>query len=138
MLQLESQHIAAIVAHARDVAPLECCGLIGGSEEGRTKSIYRLTNVAIEPQIAYEAAPEELFAAQREMRDRNERLLAIYHSHPRALDPAPSDTDVRMAYYPDATYLIVALGGKEPIVRGFQISESDQSWETVEYEVADE
>ena len=138
MLQLESQHIAAIVAHARDVAPFECCGLIGGSEEGRTKSIYRLTNVAIEPQIAYEAAPEELFAAQREMRDRSERLLAIYHSHPRALDPAPSDTDVRMAYYPDATYLIVALGGKEPIVRGFQISESDQSWETVEYEVADE
>jgi proteasome lid subunit RPN8/RPN11 len=136
MLRLQNEHFAAIVAHAREAAPSECCGLMGGSDDGLTKSIYRLRNVADHPHIAYEAAPEELFAAQREMRERAERLLVIYHSHPRALDPAPSDTDTRLAYYPEATYLIVALGGESPIVRAFKISESQQSWEMVEYEIA--
>jgi proteasome lid subunit RPN8/RPN11 len=72
------------------------------------------------------------------MRQRGETLLAIYHSHPGAADPTPSETDVRLAYYPSAAYLIVGLGGDEPVVRAFAISEQDHSWKRVEYEVSDE
>ncbi len=123
--------------HAREAQPAECCGLIGGDEDGRSQTIYRLKNIAANAEMTYEAAPEELFAAQRLMRDRGERLLAIYHSHPRAVTPSPSETDVRLAYYPSATYLIVGLAGSEPIANAFQISEREQCWQQVEYEIAD-
>lgn len=138
MIQLRSKHVDAIVGHAREAQPAECCGLIGGSEDGRTETIYRLKNIATNPQTGYEAAPEELFTAQRQMRERGQRLLAIYHSHPRSVTPSPSETDVRLAYYPSATYLIVGLAGSEPIVKAFEISEREQCWQQVEYEIGDE
>ena len=96
-----------------------------------------MRNVAVNSQIAYEAAPDDLFAAQRKMRERSERLVAIYHSHPRATDPTPSETDVRLAYYPAALYLIVGLGGDKPVTRAFRICEQDQTWQQVEYAVTD-
>jgi [CysO sulfur-carrier protein]-S-L-cysteine hydrolase len=124
-------------AHARDESPSECCGLIGGNDE-RARAIYRLRNAARDPLVGYEAAPEELFAAQRRMRERGEELLGIYHSHPRSPEPVPSDTDVRLAYYPSAIYFIIGLGAGASILRAFRISERDASWEQVEYAVADE
>jgi proteasome lid subunit RPN8/RPN11 len=135
---LRRVHLAEIVAHARETAPAECCGLIGGVSSSRSNSIYRLRNVTPDPETAYEAAPEELFAAQREMRERGEDLLAIYHSHPRSSNPTPSETDVRLAYYPAATYLIIGLGGEQPLVQAFHISEQEQDWEQVEYVISDE
>ena len=138
MLQIRTRHLAEIITHAKEVAPSECCGLVGGDETGYSSTIYRLRNVAREPLIGYEAAPEELFASQRQMRELNERLIAIYQSHPRAIDPMPSETDVRLAYYPEATYIIVALGGTEPVIKSFQISERSHTWKVVEYEVMDE
>ena len=138
MILLLTSQLEEILAHAREAQPSECCGLIGGAEDGRTESIYRLRNIASNPEIAYEAAPEELFAAQRLMREREERLLAIYHSHPRAITPSPSETDVRLAYYPSATYLIIGLAGNDPILKAFQISEREQRWQQVEYGIADE
>src|SRR6185503_4943946 len=114
------------------------CGLIGGRSEVRAASLYRLRNVTRNPESAYEAAPEDLFAAQRQMRERGEELLAIYHSHPRSSDPQPSDTDVRLAYYPSAKYLIIGLGGMDAVIKAFSISEREQRWDPVEYEIADE
>jgi proteasome lid subunit RPN8/RPN11 len=72
------------------------------------------------------------------MRDRGEQLVAIYHSHPRSAEPLPSETDVKLAYYPSATYLIVGLAGAKPLLRAFEISEREQSWRPVEYELVDE
>ena len=127
-----------MIAHARETAPEECCGLIGGISETRAATLYRLRNVTPHPESGYEAAPEDLFAAQRQMRERGEELLAIYHSHPRTPDPSPSETDVRLAYYPSATYLIIGLGGLNAVIKAFLISEREQRWQQVEYEIADE
>lgn len=138
MLTLATSQVNDLFAHARESAPDECCGLVGGEDNGNATNIYRLRNVSANPVIAYEAAPEELFAAQREMRRRGEQLLAIYHSHPRASTPAPSDTDVRLAYYPSAVYLIIGLGGNEPSLGAFRISEQEQCWEPVEYTIMGE
>jgi len=137
-IQLRREHVEAMIAHARETAPQECCGLIGGSSDSRALTLYRLRNVTPHPESAYEAAPEDLFAAQRQMRERGVSLLAIYHSHPRSSDPQPSDTDVRLAYYPSAKYLIIGLGGSEAIIRAFSISEREQRWQQVEYEITDE
>ena len=137
-LIIERSQVDEIFAHAQEASPKECCGLVGGTSEGRAQTLYRLRNVASDPLVAYEAAPEELFAAQRSMRERGEQLLAIYHSHPRASEPAPSKTDVRLAYYPAAVYLIVGLGGEKPRLRAFRVSERERRWEEVEYEVVQE
>ena len=134
-LQLTTNQIAAIIAHAREAAPHECCGLVGGTNEGQAQTIYPAKNVAADPLVTYEAAAEDLFAAQRAMRERGEQLLAIYHSHPRATDPEPSPTDVRLAYYPSAVYLIAGLGNDEPCLRAFRIDERTGSWKSIGYEI---
>src|SRR2546427_8799463 len=135
MLALSRKQFDEIISHARESVPNECCGLIGGTSDGQTQTIYRTKNVAADPLVSYEAAPEDLFAAQRAMRDRGEELIAIYHSHPRSSDPQPSATDVRLAYYPSAVYLIVGLGNSEPCLRAFRISESEGRWEPAEFRI---
>lgn len=138
MITLQSSQRDQIFANASEANPAECCGLIGGTAGGKANSIYSLRNVAANKVVSYEAAPEDLFAAQRLMRERGEELLAIYHSHPRSAEPAPSETDVRLAYYPEAVYFIVGLAGPQPVIRAFRISEREERWEEVEYVIVDE
>jgi proteasome lid subunit RPN8/RPN11 len=137
MITLLRSQSDQIVAQAREADPDECCGLIGGETEN-ARSLYPMRNVAANAHVAYEAAPEDLFAAQRQMRERGEELIAIYHSHPRSAEPTPSETDVRLAYYPQAVYFIVGLAGREPVIRAFRISEREGHWEEVEYVIAGE
>ena len=137
-LQMSRAQFDEIIAHAREAAPHECCGLIGGTNDGQAQSIYRTRNIAADHLVAYEAAPEDLFAAQRIMRQRGEELIAIYHSHPRSSDPQPSATDVRLAYYPAAVYLIVGFRNSEPCVRAFRLIESEARWEPAEYEIIEQ
>lgn len=129
--------VEEMYAHAREASPEECCGLLGG-RGFEALSVYRLRNVAGDASVAYEAAPEDLFAAQRRMRERGEELLGIYHSHPRSEDPVPSPTDVKLAFYPSALYFIVGLGGAEPALRAFRISEREGSWERAEFALTDD
>jgi proteasome lid subunit RPN8/RPN11 len=135
-LILRRAHVDEIIRHARQERPAECCGLIGGHHEIAT-SVYRLRNVARNPLVAYEAAPEDLFAVQRRMRVRGEELIGIYHSHPCASDPIPSETDIRLAYYPAAVYLIIGFDGEEGILRAFHLFEAEHRWEEAVYEVVE-
>ena len=135
VVTLQRAQIEELFAHARAVRPAECCGLIGG-REGMAETLYVLRNVAGNPLVSYEAAPEELFAAQRRMRERGEQILAIYHSHPNAAEPVPSETDVRLAFYPSAIYLIIGFTAEgDPVLRAFHISEREKRWEAAEYGV---
>jgi proteasome lid subunit RPN8/RPN11 len=139
MIMLQRAQVEEMCAHAEGEQPAECCGLIGGTEDGEARSVYRLSNVASDRRVGYEAAPKELFNAQRLMRERGEQLLGIYHSHPRTSDPVPSETDVRLAYYPAATYFIIGLSADgRARLRAFRISEREGQWERVEYVVAGE
>ena len=138
MIVLQTSQLNEIFASAREADPAECCGLVGGTIAGTATSVYPLRNIAEQKIVSYEAAPEDLFAAQRRMRERDETLLGIYHSHPRSADPEPSETDVRLAFYPRAVYFIVGLGGPAPVMRAFRISEREECWEQVEYDIAGE
>ncbi len=120
--------VEGMFAHARACAPEECCGLLGGDPR-MARSAYPLRNVAPRPEAAYEAAPEELFDAQRLMRARGESLVAVYHSHPRSADPEPSATDVRLAFYPSAIYFIIGFDADGACVLGaFRVSEREGRW----------
>jgi proteasome lid subunit RPN8/RPN11 len=134
VISLQQVHLDEILDHARAESPRECCGLVGGTV-GHAQTVYPARNAAADPLVTYEASPEDLFAAQRSMRERGEQLVAIYHSHPRSADPKPSATDVRLAYYPSAVYFIVGLGGEQPIIGAFSISESKGSFEPIEFEI---
>ncbi len=125
-------------AHARASSPEECCGLLGG-RGGRAESVYRLRNVANDASVAYEAAPEDLFAAQRRMRERGEELLGIYHSHPRSSDPVPSATDVKLAFYPSAVYFIIGFAHDgQCVLRAFRISEREGSWARADFALTED
>ncbi len=124
-----------MLAHARGAAPEECCGLLGGRGPAAL-SVYPLRNVAADALTAYEAAPEELFAAQRRMRAAGEELVGIYHSHPRAYDPVPSAADVKLAFYPSAVYFIIGFDGEgRGVLRAFRISEREGRWERAEFKI---
>jgi proteasome lid subunit RPN8/RPN11 len=138
MIMLRRAHVEEMAAHAREANPAECCGLIGGTEEGGARSVYRASNVAPDPLVGYEIAVKELLDAQRLMRERGEELWGIYHSHPRSVDPVPSETDVRLAYYPSAVYFIIGFEDGRASLHAFRISEREGSWQPVEYHVASE
>jgi proteasome lid subunit RPN8/RPN11 len=111
----------AIEDHALGSLPAECCGLLSGRNNVITE-IHPLRNEAERPESRYFAAPEDLFAAMRRIREQGGKLLGIYHSHPRS--PAfPSGSDVEMAFYPEALYFIISI---EPAIemRAFRIEGS--------------
>jgi len=110
-----------IVAHARESAPNEACGLLAGRSGGPAR-VIRCANVHDTPTTRYRIDPREQLRAFREMDDRSEELVAIYHSHP-ASQPYPSPTDRAESHYPDAVYLLVSLRTAEPEVRGFRIDD---------------
>ena len=107
-----------IVAHARSEAPNECCGMVASRDREAVK-VYRATNAAASP-LRYEIDGAEQYRIQLQIEDSGLDLGAIYHSHTRT-EPYPSQTDINLAFYPDALYLIVGLASKEPEVRAFAI-----------------
>jgi proteasome lid subunit RPN8/RPN11 len=117
-MKLTKGQIDELIAHARDEDPNECCGMIGAAN-GAATSIYKARNAEASP-LRYNLDPADQFRIMTAMEDRDEELAAIYHSHTKS--PAyPSQTDINLAAYPDALYVIVSLlEGEEP-VRAFRI-----------------
>ena len=107
----------AMVAHAQEDAPNECCGYARMSD-GRVDEVVRGRNLRNSP-YGYELDPQSLLAAND--LDDEGHGVAIYHSHPRS-EAEPSQTDINLAHYPHWHYLIVSLAG-EPHVRAWRISD---------------
>ncbi|HWO94235.1 MAG TPA: M67 family metallopeptidase [Dehalococcoidia bacterium] len=120
MFELPQSYYESIVAHAREDAPNECCGILAG-DDGRVVKLYRATNIEHSP-YRYNVDPKELFHIYREIEERSWDLLGIYHSHT-ATEAYPSPTDVRLAGWPDAIYLIVSLRDAAPVLRAFRIND---------------
>lgn len=111
-----------MLEHAREAAPNECCGLIGGGD-GEARTLYRARNAEASP-LRYNLDPQDQFRIMTTMEESGEELSAIYHSH--TASPAyPSQTDINLAAYPDALYLIVSLADGERPLRGFRISDGE-------------
>jgi proteasome lid subunit RPN8/RPN11 len=120
----------ALVAHAREVAPEECCGY-ARARDGRVEEVFRAENARPSARTyGYELGPRDLLAAN-ELDDEGFEVV-IYHSHPRS--PAePSQTDINLASYPHWRYVIVSLAG-EPTVRAWRIADGRVEEEDVTVE----
>jgi proteasome lid subunit RPN8/RPN11 len=117
-IRIAADVLRAIQEHAFREGPAECCGLLSG-RNGLITEWHPLRNAAPDPKTRYFAAPEDLFAAMRAVRESGRQLMGIYHSHPKA--PAyPSQADVEMAFYPGVAYFIISLEPR-PEVRAFRI-----------------
>lgn len=125
---LQESSLAAIHAHAREVYPEECCGLI--IERDGREEVIQVTNIqnelhAQDPDqfprtaaIAYmmgrEAAPVLIRGERGEL-----RLLAIYHSHPDH-DAYFSEEDREQACgasneptYPQAAQIVMSVRNRQ-------------------------
>jgi proteasome lid subunit RPN8/RPN11 len=119
-LWLTPEQARQIGAHALAEAPREVCGLIGGSG-GQARHIIAAPNVATEPETRYEIAPAVLVAGVMQFQAAGLDLIGLYHSHPHG-PPAPSRTDLALATYPDAVYLIVGLRTGEPELAAWRLA----------------
>ena len=114
---MSRDHWDALVAHAREDAPNECCGYMQ-VDDGNVTQVWRSRNGRASP-YGYELDADSLLAANN--LDWDGHGVGIYHSHPKS--PAePSQTDINLATYPHWRYLIVSLE-KEPVVRVWRIAD---------------
>ena len=120
-----------IVAHARADAPNECCGMIA-ARDGAAVAVHRARNAAASP-LRYEMDGMEQYRIQTAIEDAGLELGAIYHSHTRSA-PEPSQTDINLAFYPEALYVIVGVAGDEPDVRAWRIIDGAVSEAALEVE----
>ncbi len=107
---------------AQQTPDQEVCGLIG-SKNSVPATCYPIKNIADQPQNRFQLDASEQITAMTSMRENQEQLFGIYHSHPTA--PAtPSIMDLKQAAYPDALYLIISLNTKGILeMRGFKITQ---------------
>ena len=130
-MRISRELLDDLIAHARADAPNECCGMIS-SRDGTAVAVHRATNAAASP-LRYEIEGREQLKIMDAIEDAGLDLGAIYHSHTRSA-PEPSQTDINLAFYPEALYIIVGLAGAEPDVRAFRIVDGEVS--QAELEVA--
>jgi [CysO sulfur-carrier protein]-S-L-cysteine hydrolase len=122
--------VQALIDHARAGYPNEACGLVIGdrpaADGGRPLRFEATANKAASP-YRYEIDPDDLYRLSVATDDADETFWAIVHSHTHT--PAvPSPTDIGLAFYPDALYVLVSLaddqadpGTGTPSVRAWRI-----------------
>ncbi|HZD73641.1 MAG TPA: M67 family metallopeptidase [Actinomycetota bacterium] len=119
MFAIDQQSYQTLVAHARTEYPNEACALLGGHDHSVAK-VYALPNAEASPTF-YVVEPKAQLQAMNEMDELGMELVGIFHSHT-FTEAYPSRTDIELAGYPDATYLILSLADLEaPKLRGFTI-----------------
>ena len=131
IVRLSAADFEKMVAYARAGLPNEACGLLAGTEENGVwdiKEVYLLRNLD-QSNEHFSLDPREQLSAIRDMRAKGLKPLGNWHSHPET--PArPSEEDIRLAYDPNATYLILSLESKTvPNLNAFHIQDGDYTWE---------
>lgn len=128
-----------ILEHSINSLPNEACGLLGGKViNGNTMiyKVYKMTNIDSSPEH-YSMDPKEQFIAIKDMRTNDLEMIGNFHSHP-STPSRPSDEDKKLAYDPEAIYLILSLMDiQEPVLKGFRIIKNEVSEEPIEIRMED-
>lgn len=121
MLRITREVLERIISHGRNEAPLEACGYLA-EKQGLICSQIAMKNIDASP-VHYAMDPEEQFAAVKNSREGGLAIRAVYHTHPETA-AYPSAEDIRLAYDPDLSYVIVSLAESEPDIRSFSIKKN--------------
>ena len=132
MLRIARSTYDEIVAHARRDHPDEACGVVAGpAGSDRPERFIPMLNAARSPTF-YEFDSHDLLALYREMDERDEEPVVVYHSHT-ATEAYPSRTDITLAQEPGAHYVLVSTREPETVeFRSFRIVDGEVTEEEVE------
>ncbi len=128
MLRIPSQLYQQMIDHCLQWYPSEACGILSG-KEGRVEKVYRMKNAddgsVKGSAVRYTMDSLELLKVTRSIRREEKEMIGIFHSHV-ASEPYPSQTDINLAFYPDAVYVIISLKDRRcPVARGYRIVEKE-------------
>lgn len=131
MLTIDRASYDAIVQHARADEPDECCGVIAGPMgSDRPERFVPMTN-AERSTTFYRFDSKEQLQVWRQMDDRDEEPVVIYHSHT-ATEAYPSRTDISYASEPNAHYVLVSTRDPQSVeFRSFRILDGEVTEEEV-------
>lgn len=118
MIKIPENIVDSLFVQGRSEAPNEACGYLAG-KDGLVKKHYEMRNVDQSP-THFTLDPEEQFKVIREARDEGLKILAVYHTHPESA-ARPSKEDIRLAFDPDISYVILSLLPGERDMGSFKI-----------------
>lgn len=131
VLRIDRALLDAIVAHARRDHPDEACGVVAGPAGSDTPTRHIPMENAARSMTFYEFDSMEYLRVWREMDDRDEEPVVIYHSHT-ATEAYPSRTDISFAGWPEAHYLLVSTRAEDSTeIRSFRIVDGTVAEEPV-------
>lgn len=131
MLKIKKETFDEIIDHAEKDLPIEACGYLA-EKDGLISKCFQMTNLDKSGEH-FTMDPKEQFAVLKEVRESQFNLVAAYHSHPET--PArPSEEDIRCAYDPQLSYVIVSMAEPERIMKSFKIKDGNVSHEAIEIE----
>jgi proteasome lid subunit RPN8/RPN11 len=123
MAELDRVFVDEIVAQGLREFPNEACGLIA-AESGAPVRVFPMRNADASP-ATYRLDGKEQLEVFEELDQKGWDLWAIYHSHTHS-EAYPSGTDVKLAFYPEARYMLLSLANRnEPVLRSFRIADGE-------------
>jgi proteasome lid subunit RPN8/RPN11 len=118
-VELDGVLFKEIAEHGLRAFPNEACGLLAG-RDGVPSKFLAMSNLDASP-VSYRLDAREQLQAFERIEDEGLELVGIVHTHTHS-EAYPSETDVNLAFYPDAAYLIMSLTDRDrPELRAFRI-----------------
>lgn len=125
MISIPKRIVDEMIEHARKCYPNEACGILA------TGVFFPMKNTD-EASISYFMDPKEQLMVFKKIRQSGMEMSGIFHSHVASV-AYPSQKDVRLAFYPEASYLIVSLSDiQKPVLRSFRILDEKVTEEKIE------
>ena len=123
MAELDGVFYEEIVEQGLREFPNECCGLIAAEGDAPVK-VFPMRNADASP-VTYRLDGKEQLRVFDQMDEQGWELWGIYHSHTHS-EAYPSETDIKLAFYPDARYLLLSLADRAaPVLRSFRITDGE-------------
>lgn len=130
MLRIPENLYREMVEHGLREFPNEACGVLAG-RDGVPVRFFAMRNLDASP-VSYRLDPKEQLRVFDLMDEEGWDLLGIFHTHTHS-EAYPSETDLRLAFYPDAYYLVMSLSDRErPELRAFRITDGEIAEEELE------
>ncbi len=138
-MNLNSEHLQTIYAHAETTDPEECCGLLLGSLTDKNKTVLEviptenawsetsdpLCDSTATKQRRYTISPQVMLQVQKDARDRNLNIIGIYHSH--INNPAnPSELDRQLAWQEYSYIIVSVMNGKAAEIKSWILDANHQ------------
>jgi proteasome lid subunit RPN8/RPN11 len=124
IIRLPREHLEAMIAHALEDAPVECCGVVA-AVDGEVVGIHRARNTEASP-YRFNIDPLEYMRLEEAVLEGGAAVAGFYHSHT-GTEARPSPTDIRMmsAFFgPPYVHFVVGVADREsPHARVFTIED---------------